>query len=552
MTAATTTILRAIWDPKLFKAWFRDPASWSAWFAFLKALFALPLSEEDLAVYRRCTGRTEPPSAPATEAWLVCGRRAGKSFMLALIATYLACFHQYRRHLAPGERGTVMIIARDRKQTRIILSYIRALLTEIPMLSRMIERETADSFELEGDVTIEVQTASYRSVRGYAIIAALCDELAFWPHDEAADPDYAVIDALRPGMAQFPNAMLLCASSPYSRRGALHDAYKRHYAQDGDPVLVWKAATRVMNPTVPQSVIDTAMARDASDAMAEWMAEFRTDIESFVPIEVVERCVGDYVEHPPLSNCAYHAFTDPSGGSADSFTLAIAHKDGERVVVDMVREVKPPFSPEATINDFCLLLKAYRVKRVTGDRYAGEFAREPFRRRGITYFVAEKPRSDLYRDLLPALNSGRVMLPRNERLINQLVGLERRTTRAGRDSIDHAPGGHDDVANAVAGVFDAVAEERARFPRAILSNYEGTGVGLFADSIDPREWAAAAANVAAGSAPSNIAAGSDVPSDFTMRLNGFDLDKPIEPPPYNLHPHGPTQEELQAQERQPK
>jgi hypothetical protein len=112
--------LRAIWDPKLFKPWFRDPASWAAWFAFLRALFALPLPEDDLAIYQQCTGRTEAPTKPATEGWLICGRRAGKSFMLALIAVYLACFHQYRRYLAPGERATIMIIARDRKQSRVI------------------------------------------------------------------------------------------------------------------------------------------------------------------------------------------------------------------------------------------------------------------------------------------------------------------------------------------------------------------------------------------------------------------------------------------------
>jgi hypothetical protein len=31
--------------------------------------------------------------------------------------------------------------------------------------------------------------------------------------------------------------------------------------------------------------------------------------------------------------------------------------------------------------------------------------------------------------------------------------LERRTARSGKDSIDHPPGAHDDVANAVAGVL---------------------------------------------------------------------------------------------------
>jgi hypothetical protein len=65
--------------------------------------------------------------------------------------------------------------------------------------------------------------------------------------------------------------------------------------------------------------------------------------------------------------------------------------------------------------------------------------------------TCRKPKSDLYRDLLPLLNSGRVELLDHPRLVTQLCGLERRTARGGRDSVDHRPGGHDDVANAVAG-----------------------------------------------------------------------------------------------------
>ncbi len=67
------------------------------------------------------------------------------------------------------------------------------------------------------------------------------------------------------------------------------------------------------------------------------------------------------------------------------------------------------------------------------------------------------PKSDLYRDLLPMLNSGRAELLDLAKLGAQLVGLERRTARSGRESIDHAPGGHDDVANAVAGALLATS-----------------------------------------------------------------------------------------------
>jgi hypothetical protein len=259
-----TTILRAAMDPKLFRGWFKDFASWQAWFVFLRALFALPMTETDLAIFRACTGRTDPPAKTATEAWLICGRRAGKSFVLALIATYLACFHDYRKYLAPGERGVVMVIARDRRQARIIIGYIRGLLMGVAMLRALVEREAAEFFDLNNGVTIEVQTASFRSVRGFAVVAALLDELAFWPTDDAAEPDFEIINALRPGMASIPGAMLLCASSPYARRGALWDAHRRHYGKDGDSVLVWRASTRTMNPTITQSVVDAAMERDAS------------------------------------------------------------------------------------------------------------------------------------------------------------------------------------------------------------------------------------------------------------------------------------------------
>ena len=177
-------IIDAIDDQNLFAKWFRRRETWQAWRAFLAALFGLPLSEDQLGVFRQHTGRSTAPTRPIGEAWLICGRRAGKSFVIALVGVFLACFKDYRAHLQPGERGTVLIVARDRRQARVISRYIRALLTKVPMLAARIERETSDSFDLTGSVSIEVGTASFRSVRGYTIVAALLDELAFWPTDD--------------------------------------------------------------------------------------------------------------------------------------------------------------------------------------------------------------------------------------------------------------------------------------------------------------------------------------------------------------------------------
>jgi hypothetical protein len=464
----TISLLQAIDDRNLFAPWFRDRSTWASWFVFLRALFGLPLASHELPLFRQCTGRDAPPTAVAKEGWLICGRRSGKSFMLALIAVFLGCFFNYRRYLQAGERGTIMIIACDRRQARTTFRYVQALLRAVPMLNKLVVRETAEAFDLNTGVTIEVAVANFRSVRGYTVLAALCDELAFWRSDDSANPDAEIISAIRPAMATIPNAMLLCASSPYAQRGALFDAFKRHYGKADDAVLVWKAPTRVMNPTVPQRVVDEAMARDPARYTAEYLAEFRADVETFVAREVVEACVVDgRFELPRLDGIRYFAFTDPSGGSSDSMTLAIAHLQGDRVVLDALRERRPPFSPDDAVKEFAAALKSYGVSTVIGDRYAAEWPRERFKVHGIEYRVADKTKSDLYRDLLPVLNSGRLELLDHSRLVGQLCSLERRTARGGKDSIDHPPGSFDDVANSMAGVSN-VALMALRVPEPAI------------------------------------------------------------------------------------
>ena len=62
-----TSIIDAVADPHLFANHFPNPATWTAWRVLLAALFGHPLSQADLEVYRRHTGRTAPPSGPFAE-----------------------------------------------------------------------------------------------------------------------------------------------------------------------------------------------------------------------------------------------------------------------------------------------------------------------------------------------------------------------------------------------------------------------------------------------------------------------------------------------------
>jgi hypothetical protein len=427
-----------------------------------RALDGLPLDAEDAATFAYHTGGRCPPTVPPAEVFVITGRRGGKTRVASAVATRAAAFRQYPA-VAPGERPIVGLAAADRDQARTLLSYTVAPFETAP-LADLVERRTRWELELTTGPRIEVRTSHFGRIRGRTFAGFVADEVAFWADDEGANPAEEVLTAVRPGLATIPGAQLLVISTPYARRGPLWTAFERSWGKDDPAVLVWRGTSREMNPTLPERLVLDALERDEAAARAEWLAEFRRDVEGFIAREAVEACVvRDRRELPPVAGLAYLAFVDPSGGSADSMSLAIAHaedREGRRVaVLDALRERKPPFGPEAVVAEFATLLAGYRITTVTGDRYAGEWPRERFRAHHIAYEPASRAKSDLYRDFLPLLNSAMVELLDEPRLVAQFVGLERRTARGGRDSIDHAPGAHahDDLSNAAAGALVAAA-----------------------------------------------------------------------------------------------
>lgn len=443
-------IIGALDDRKLLGASIRKPETFAAWRVFLKGLFALPMTKAELEIYRAHTGRMEPPSAPHKEAWIVAGRRSGKSFISALIGVYLAAFRKYPE-LAPGEVGTVMLIAGDKKQARVLMRYTSGIFGASKILSKLIRKEGAQALELTNGIVIEIHTSSFRSIRGYSVVACLADEIAFWRSDESANPDREIVNAVRPSLAT-TNGLLLGFSTPYSRRGVLWEAVREYHGRESDR-LVWQAATREMNPMVPQRVIDDAMRDDPVAASAEWLGQFRNDVDAFLRSEWLDCAALEGVhEIEPRPGCHYHAFTDPSGGGSDSFTLGVCHEENGLFVIDLARAWKPPFSPENVVGEIAAILRRYGLTSVFGDRYAGQWVSEAFLKQGIGYHHASD-KSSIYLESEPLFATGKVRLIDNPAMMNELRQLERRVSPGGRDKVDHPPRGHDDLANAACGAL---------------------------------------------------------------------------------------------------
>ncbi len=449
-----TSMRKALADPSLLGDVLVG-ASWRPWRTLLIAAMGEELTDDERVLFKQLTGGRECEPGKLIEEFIgVIGRRGGKSHAIAALGTYIAglCEHP---SLVRGERGICLIIAQDQKTADIVLDRITANFEGSPILRQLIEARNARELRLGNGITIEVRAADFRNLRGPTYICVIADEVAFWFNEGSSNPDDEILNAVRPGLAT-TRGPLFIISSPYARRGVLWEAYRKHFGKSGDPlILVVQGTSREFNPTLPQSVVDRALERDPVANRAEYLAEFRTDLEAFVSIEVVNACVSKGVyERPPEPGTIHHGFVDPSGGSRDAMTLCVGHYHygSKKVIIDCLREVTPPLSPEAAVADFARTLKNYRVHRVSGDHYAGIWPVELFGRHNVVYEQNAAPKSDLYRDFLPLLNSKRVDLLDHPKCVSQLIGLERRTARGGRDSIDHAPGAHDDLANAVAGL----------------------------------------------------------------------------------------------------
>jgi hypothetical protein len=388
-----TTLRRALSDRALLGSALAGD-TWRSWRVLLVASMGEALDDDERALFKQLTGREREPLQRVEEFEGVIGRRGGKSRAISVIATYIAglCEHPA---LVAGERGVLLVIAPDQRQATIVLDYVEANFRGSKILRQLIETRTQSSLRLTNKINVEVRASDFRNLRGPSFISVVADESAFWMNENSANPDSEILNAVRPGLAT-TGGPLFMISSPYARRGELWRTYNKHFGPNGDPlILVAQGSSRTFNPSLPQSVVDRAIERDPASAAAEYGAQFRTDIESFVSIEAVRACVSSGIyERAPQRGITYRGFVDPSGGSADSMTLAVAHNNivKRTIFLDAVREVRPPFSPEQTVADFATLLKSYGVSKVIGDRYAGIWPVEMFSKVGIIYEQSAKPK----------------------------------------------------------------------------------------------------------------------------------------------------------------
>jgi hypothetical protein len=381
---------------------------------------------------------------------VVASRRAGKGSMAGCIAAFEAALVHH--NLSPGEKATVACLSPTRAQAEIVQSYAAGFFEASPILRREIAEVVGDEIRLRNGVVITTLAADYRSLRGRTLLLAVLDEAAFLSDENAKGSDLELARALLPGLAT-TNGMLLVLSSPYRRSGLLFERHREFFGRDDDDVLVVAGPSELFNPTLDPKMLAAARAADPEGG------EFRSDTGALFDDATIEAAVDRArpLELPPRPAVQYFAHVDAAGGASggDAYTMAIGHRAGDDLIIDLVRGAVGKFDPIHVTAGFARLLREYKIDSVIGDHFAAGWVEGAWRAHGISYRASEQNRSQIYADCVPLFARGVVRLPDHPRLLRELQTLERHTGRNGKEAVNHPRGGFDDFANVVCGVVRA-------------------------------------------------------------------------------------------------
>jgi hypothetical protein len=435
--------------------------SWFTWHVVLIAAVGEALTASELERFRAIVGRDPPRDRLQLLAFFV-GRRGGKDTAAAVLVIFMVLCRRWP--LAAGEVGSALVSAVDRDQVQVAFRRILGTLEAVPALAAEISNVTRDTIVLCNGVEIKVATSDGAAVRGRTLVMALLDEFWFLGHEQATE----LVRALRPALATTPGSLIAVISSVYDAGGPAYEMF-RQWGEEIPGQLIVKGTTRDFNPTISQDFIDREYQLDAVSASAEYGSQPRTDCTRLFDAVLLDSATRSSPRELPCRKMGdtgtmfqYHAGLDVSGGRGDAAAVAVAHRDRERIVIDAVRHWPAPHDPLIVASEISKFLGTYGLTSALADNYAAEFATSAYREAGVALTPAEINRSEGYLHALPLFSSGRIEIPDDPRLRAELLGLERRTSAAGRETIDHRPGAHDDVANALALAAYACGRTSAR------------------------------------------------------------------------------------------
>jgi hypothetical protein len=449
-----------------------EPIS-KAWATHYDVYEGRDLDAEGVEFYTLCTGRFPYTPRIYTENCGLMGRRSEKTQTALKYLMWKILFAGWEKQLRASwfsklARHTrllrVPIIAQDTRISRDIISTAAALGLNSSIVSKEIIEVRVNEIIFRNGISMIGLPASKASVRGMTCPAALLDELA-WVSIEGAD-DRELVRQVRPSMIQFGQSRrLLKFSTPWQSSGVMFTEYSERASRPN--LLVWQASTQKMTPRIAAEDLERERLADPVYFTREYLAQFTSDIDAFIPSTDVDAAIGNWRELAPAKDCFYVAALDASGlTGGDKFTFGIAHSAARGVVVDVLRGWRRE-SVAAVCDEIASVCKTFSVRYVIADQYSFSFLAELMRQRGIELeqlAFSARSKAEIYFDLKGQLAQGKFLLPQHAEMVRELRALESTRLSGGSYRICAPKGQNDDFVTVLALLANKVKRSVTREP----------------------------------------------------------------------------------------
>lgn len=413
--------------------------------AVCRAVDGLPLGSlwatHDVAA---AFGGVQPNGRPV-ELDLLSGIRAGKSLLVAALAVHWSQTCDVSR-LGPGEVARVSVVSLKVDLANVVFNHIVGNLQAQPKLrALLVEQPGTDSVLLRHPSGKHVEIKVVAGTRAGASLVArwsagcIFDEFTRMLGSEDGVVNYedsraAVLARLLPG------AQIASIGSPWASTGPAYTRFLEHWGKQGvGQVTVVKAPGWAMNPVFWTPERCQKLKESNPDVYrTDCAAEFSSAEDAYYTAEEVARCMRP--AGPPQvarQGADYFAAMDPAS-RGNGWTLALAHRDGNRLVVDLACEWRgsqsEPLDPGAVLGEIKALLGHYGVRSVFSDQVMGDALRSLGRREGLHIVQVQSPQSKRvkgYANLKTLLSAGQIELPCVAGLREDLLRVRRRVTPAG-------------------------------------------------------------------------------------------------------------------------
>jgi len=349
----------------------------------LRCFYGLPLDEKQLEIFDILTkGKGKyRPGTELSELVACLGARAGKSFLVSVVALFEATRDKWKEFVAKGENPYIIIVATRQKQAEAIIgSNCSRMLANSPVLKKLVKDSFQTEITLKNGVKILSLPCNSTAGRGLGICVFILDEIAFF-RLEGVKQDEVIYNSLRPRQAQFPGFKTLMISTAGSKQGLFFSTFNQGFRIQER--LTIQGTTEFCNPVIPKKFLDRERARDIDNFNREFQAEFSEKIESFFPYELIERpfvLAGDLKYSS--SNIYYMGFDQSGLSGKDRFSLSIGHAEKENIIIDVVRSWTTR-DLETIIKDIEKLKDEYQINKALVDKYAIGYVKNSFKKINI-------------------------------------------------------------------------------------------------------------------------------------------------------------------------